>query len=95
MNKRMRKKKQLEREVKFLRSQLAGLLGWVTVLEEAEKTQLKRIAELTDRLETFEKINEDNVVVANEKFVALEKECQELRKELNKIYLQKKPWWKR
>lgn len=95
MNKRMRKKKRLERELEVLRTRYAGLLGWVTVLEEAEKTQLKRIAELSDRLATFEKINEDNVVVANDKFTSLEKECQEMRKELNKLYLQKKPWWKR
>lgn len=95
MNKRMREKKRLEREVAALRTKIGGLLGWVTLLEEAEKAQLERIANLSDRLATFEKINEDNVVVANEKFVALEKECQELRKELNRIYLQKKPWWKR
>lgn len=99
MNKRMRKKKRLERELEVLRTRYAGMLARVTLLEESQKGLVKENANLADRLATFEKINEDNVLVANEKFVALEKECQELRKELrkelNKIYLQKKPWWKR
>lgn len=95
MNKRMRKKKRLERELQAVRRLYGNLLARVTLLEESQVALVRENTMLKDRLATFEKINEDNVVVANEKFVALEKECQEMRKELNKLYLQKKPWWKR
>lgn len=91
----MRKKKALEREARTLRSIYANLLARVTLLEESQVALVRENTMLKDRLATFENINEDNVLVANEKFVALEKEGQELRKELNKVYLQKKPWWKR
>lgn len=95
MNKRMRKKKRLEREVQAVRRLYGNLLARVTLLEESQVALVRENTMLKDRLATFEKINEDNVVVANDKFTSLEKECQELRKELNKLYLQKKPWWKR
>lgn len=141
MNKRMRKKKRLEREVDSLsvelnrqrrdfkdiqryfgnttselrqeigaraeqvirlgeelgrsRSYYDKVLARVTLLEESQVALVRENTMLKDRLATFEKINEDNVVVANDKFTSLEKECQEMRKELNKFYLQKKPWWKR
>lgn len=95
MNKRMRKKRELELQVSWLETRINALEFGFKLLSEDNLEQAKTIKLLTDRLATFENINEDNVVVANEKFVALEKECQELRKELNKIYLQKKPWWKR
>lgn len=94
-SKRMRKKKRLEREVQVVRTLYSNLLARVMLLEESQVTLVRENTMLKDRLATFEKINEDNVVVANDKFTSLEKECQELRKELNKIYLQKKPWWKR
>ena len=94
-SKRMRKKKRLEREVQVVRTLYSNLLARVTLLEESQVALVRENTMLKDRLATFEKINEDNVVVANDKFTSLEKECQELRKELNKIYLQKKPWWKR
>lgn len=95
MNKRMRKKKRLEREVQAVRRLYGNLLARVTLLEESQVALVRENTMLKDRLATFEKINEDNVVVANDKFTSLEKECQEMRKELNKLYLQKKPWWKR
>lgn len=95
MNKRMRKKKRLEREVQVVRTLYGSLLAQVTLLVESQIALVRENTMLKDRLETFEKINEDNVLVANDKFTSLEKECQELRKELNKVYLQKKPWWKR
>lgn len=95
MKKRMRKKKQLEREVRALRSVYANLLARVTLLEESQVALVRENTMLKDRLATFESINEDNVVVANDKFASLEKEVGQLRKELNKLYLQKKPWWKR
>lgn len=95
MNKRMRKKKRLERELEVLRTRYAGMLARVTLLEESQVALVRENTMLKDRLATFENINEDNVVVANSKFTSLEKECQELRKEVNKMYLQKKPWWKR
>lgn len=95
MNKRMRKKKRLERELQAVRRLYGNLLARVTLLEESQVALVRENTMLKDRLATFEKINEDNVVVANDKFTSLEKECQELRKELNKVYLQKKPWWKR
>lgn len=95
MNKRMRKKRDLELRISWLETRLGASEFGFNLLAKENQEQEKEIKLLKDRLATFEKINEDNVVVANEKFVALEKECQELRKELNRIYLQKKPWWKR
>lgn len=95
MNKRMRKKRELELQVSWLETRINALEFGFKLLSEDNLEQAKTIKLLTDRLATFENINEDNVVVANDKFASLEKECQELRKELNKIYLQKKPWWKR
>lgn len=94
MGKRIRKK-YLTRDLEEVRRLCGSLLARVTLLEESQVALVRENTMLKDRLATFEKINEDNVVVANDKFTSLEKECQELRKELNKIYLQKKPWWKR
>lgn len=95
MNKRMRKKKRLVREVEAVHTLYGNLLARVTLLEESQVALVRENTMLKDRLATFEKINEDNVLVANDKFTSLEKECQEMRKELNKFYLQKKSWWKR
>lgn len=95
MNKRMRKKRELELQVSWLEARINALEFGFKLLSEDNLEQAKTIKLLSDRLATFENINEDNVVVANEKFASLEKECQELRKETNKLYLQKKPWWKR
>lgn len=87
--------KQLEHEIKLIIALHHGEAERVKLLEESQVALVRENTMLKDRLATFEKINEDNVVVANDKFTSLEKECQEMRKELNKMYLQKKPWWKR
>ena len=95
MNRRIKKKHRLTRDLEEVRRLYSNLLVRVMLLEESQVTLVRENTMLKDRLATFEKINEDNVVVANDKFTSLEKEVKQLRAELDRFYLQKKkPWWK-
>lgn len=87
--------KKLNHEIELFCSMHHGKAECMKLLVESQVALVRENTMLKDRLAIFEKINEDNVVVANDKFTSLGKDCQELRKELNKVYLQKKPWWKR